>query len=131
MPFKKGKSGNPGGRARGYQEFAQACRDVSHKGVKQVLEIAENKKNHPLLRVAAWKALWERGYGRAVQPVALGLEALIRYSVTTHNRKFCGLGSSGGAGAGDPRRRAGIVRACPSALSDMIYAVSYRCGYSR
>jgi hypothetical protein len=76
MPFNKGQSGNPGRRARGYQEFAQACRDVSHKGVKQVLEIAENKKNHPLVRVAAWKALWERGYGKAVQPVALGLEAL-------------------------------------------------------
>jgi len=89
MPFVKGRSGNPGGKPRGYHEFSQACRDVSHKGVKQVLEIAENKKNHPLLRVAAWKALWERGYGRAVQPVALGLEALIRYSVTTHNRKFC------------------------------------------
>jgi hypothetical protein len=89
MPFVKGRSGNPGGKPRGYHEFSQACRDVSYKGVKQVLAIAENKKNHPLVRVAAWKALWERGYGRAVQPVALGLEALIRYSVTTHNRKFC------------------------------------------
>ncbi len=50
MRFQKGQSGNPGGRARGYHEFAQACRDVSHKGVKQVLEIAENKKNHPVVR---------------------------------------------------------------------------------
>src|SRR5258708_26405056 len=104
MPFKKGQNGNPGRRARGYHEFSQACRDVSYKGVNQVLEIAENKKNHPLLRVAAWKALWERGYGRAVQPVFLGLEALIRYSVTTHNTKFCGLGGSGSAQSGHLRR---------------------------
>jgi hypothetical protein len=76
MPFKKGQGGNSGGRVRGYAEFARACRDVSHKGIKQIPEIAENKKNHPLVRVATWKALWERDFGKSVQPVALGLEAL-------------------------------------------------------
>jgi hypothetical protein len=87
-PFKKGQSGNPGGKSKGYQEFAARARDMSVEGLEQLYRFARDKRLGVSLRILAWKTIMERGFGKAVQPVALGLEALIRYSVTTHRREF-------------------------------------------
>jgi hypothetical protein len=70
--WKKGERGN-------------RAREMSVEGLEQLYAFAHDKRVGISLRILAWKTIMERGFGKAVQPVALGLEALIRYSVTTPN----------------------------------------------
>ena len=43
-PFKEGESGNPGGRPKGYREFAEAARKVSMEGIRAVHQMAKTAK---------------------------------------------------------------------------------------
>src|SRR6266853_5819113 len=70
--FKKGQSGNPGGRPRGYHEFAARARDMSMEGIEQLYTFAKDKRLGVPVRILAWKTIFERGFGKAVQPIALG-----------------------------------------------------------
>jgi len=65
--FRKVESwpGPPGGRAKGYREFAQVARDVSMEGIKVVLKIARTSKDEGM-RLAARKLLFERGFRKPV-----------------------------------------------------------------
>jgi hypothetical protein len=66
MPFKKGQSGNPGGRARGYHEFAARAREMSVEGLEQLYAFANDKRQNVQVRIRAWKTIMERGFGKAV-----------------------------------------------------------------
>jgi hypothetical protein len=77
--FKPGKSGNPSGRAKGFAEFSDTCRRVSHEGIARVLDIVRNHPD-PSIQLAAWKVLFDRAWAKPVAPVAVNLEADVQHS---------------------------------------------------
>lgn len=63
-PWQKGQSGNPAGRPRG---VASAFRKVVDPEVAAValLELANDARSKPSERIAAWRELLDRGFGKA------------------------------------------------------------------
>ena len=66
--FKKGNSGNPGGRPKGAKGFRQACRDLTPVALEALEDIITSKSN-PQARTAAARVIIEHGYGRAIQTI--------------------------------------------------------------
>jgi hypothetical protein len=71
-PFKKGQSGNPGGRPKIVAEVQELARAHTTSAMNTLVEIAENKKAPPAARVAAANGLLDRGWGRARQALEMG-----------------------------------------------------------
>jgi len=69
MPWRKGHSGNPGGRPVGYGEIRQLARAHTTTALETLVEVAKNAKSESA-RVAAAVALLDRGWGRPTQPLA-------------------------------------------------------------
>ena len=72
MPFKKGQSGNPGGRSKKQREIEQLAQEAlesgkGNKAVAGLLKIAQTAS--PKDRVAAWKVLLAYAYGTPRQRV--------------------------------------------------------------
>ena len=70
-PFKKGQSGNPGGRPRVIGEIRDLARQHTEAALKALAEIVANEKCPPAARVAAATAILDRGYGRAPQSLTV------------------------------------------------------------
>ena len=66
--FKKGQSGNPGGRPKSAPGFREACRELSAKALRALEDIIKSKSN-PQARVAAARVIIEHGFGRATQVI--------------------------------------------------------------
>ena len=65
-PFPPGQSGNPGGRPKGVARALPRCTGGSPAEAAQgLLEIARTAKRDAD-RIAAWKELLDRGWGKAV-----------------------------------------------------------------
>lgn len=71
-PWKPGQSGNPSGRPKG---IARAFREVAtpEEAAQGLREIATSTDSHvrPQDRIAAWRELMDRGYGRAASFAAI------------------------------------------------------------
>jgi hypothetical protein len=68
--FKKGQSGNPGGRPKSNPGFREACRDLSLKALKALEEVIKDKSAaNRQARVAASRVVIEHGYGKATQVI--------------------------------------------------------------
>lgn len=65
MPFKPGKSGNPGGRPKENHEVVELARKHTKAAISRLAEWL--KSDNPKASVSAAIALLERGHGKAVQ----------------------------------------------------------------
>ena len=72
MPFKKGKSGNPGGRPKEVAEVRKLAQEHGAAAIERLVELmgSENERT----AVAACEAILNRGYGRPAQSVSLSGE---------------------------------------------------------
>jgi len=69
-PFKKGQSGNPGGRPKVVAEVRELARAHTGEAVQTLVSIMTNPKCAPAARVSAANALLDRGYGKPPQHIS-------------------------------------------------------------
>ena len=62
-PFKKGQSGNPGGRPKVVAEVNELARAHIAEAIETLASIMTNPKSAPAARVSAANALLDRDYG--------------------------------------------------------------------
>jgi len=67
--FRKGVSGNPGGRPKGLAEVQALARQHAPQAIATLAEIMRNGKQERA-RIAAAEALLDRGYGKPTQRIA-------------------------------------------------------------
>ncbi len=74
MAFKKGQSGNPGGRSprktADGRTLAEIARTHTESALETLVEVAMSKSENGSARVSAAKELLDRGWGRATQPIS-------------------------------------------------------------
>jgi hypothetical protein len=63
-PFKKGQSGNPGGRPKQVAEVKALARTFTELAIKTLASIAKSSKATDAARVSACVALLDRGWGK-------------------------------------------------------------------
>ena len=68
-PFKKGQSGNPGGRPKVVAEVKELARAHTGEAIQTLVSIMTNPKSAPAARVSAANALLDRGYGKPPQHI--------------------------------------------------------------
>ena len=64
MPFRKGQSGNPGGRPKILADVRELARAHTAKALNTLVEIVGNEKAPAAARVAAANSILDRGYGK-------------------------------------------------------------------
>lgn len=67
--FKKGQSGNPGGRSKEQKELRVLAREYTDQAVRTLASIMADKKANSGARVSAAQVLIERGWGKPLQQV--------------------------------------------------------------
>jgi hypothetical protein len=65
IPFKKGQSGNPGGRAKVISELRDLARAHTAEAIETLVRALNDKSGS--VRIVAARELLDRGWGRAVQ----------------------------------------------------------------
>jgi hypothetical protein len=68
-PFKKGQSGNPGGRPKVVAEVRELARAHTAEAIETLVSIMTDPKSAPAARVSAANALLDRGYGKPPQHI--------------------------------------------------------------
>ena len=68
-PFKKGQSGNPGGRPKVIAEVKELARAHTGEAIDTLVSIMSNPKAAPAARVSAANSLLDRGYGKPPQHI--------------------------------------------------------------
>ena len=72
--FRKGQSGNPGGRAKISIEIAEAAREHTPEAIARLVKWMRSK--NPSASVAACNALLDRGWGKPRQEIEVTRKAL-------------------------------------------------------
>src|SRR5262245_15564521 len=68
-PFKKGQSGNPGGRPKVLAEVKDLARVHTAEAIQTLVSIMNNPKSAPAARVSAANAVLDRGFGKPPQHI--------------------------------------------------------------
>lgn len=68
MAFKKGQSGNPGGRPKGEGRLRDLARPYTEEALQAMINVMRNSEDEKARVIAADKIL-DRGWGKAAQPV--------------------------------------------------------------
>lgn len=81
--WRKGVSGNPGGRPKVLGEVRDLARQHTATAIATLIEVAQNTRSPAAARVSAAQALLDRGWGKPSQPVggAEDLPALFPTSI--------------------------------------------------
>ena len=66
-PFKKGQSGNPGGRRKSHREITALALENSERAIRRLVELMASKDERVAL--SACIAVLDRGIGKPVQAV--------------------------------------------------------------
>jgi hypothetical protein len=64
MTFRKGQSGNPGGKPKELKEIKLEARKMSFDALKTLETVCKNSKSPAAARVAAANAILDRAYGK-------------------------------------------------------------------
>lgn len=67
--FKKGQSGNPGGRPAIVKKVRELAQKHSEEAIRGLVSIAQDTNEKGATRVAAWKEILDRGLGKSIQGV--------------------------------------------------------------
>jgi hypothetical protein len=67
MTFKKGQSGNPGGKPKELKEIQLEARRMSMDALKTLETVCKSAKSPAAARVAAANAILDRAYGKPPQ----------------------------------------------------------------
>jgi uncharacterized protein DUF5681 len=68
MPFKKGQSGNPGGRPKESAEIKRLALEHCPRAIKRLAELMDDPNSRTA--VAACDAILDRGVGKSAQPIS-------------------------------------------------------------
>lgn len=68
MPFKKGQSGNPGGRPKEEREVIALAREHSVAAIKRLAEWMAT--DNPKASISACNSLLDRAFGKPTQPIS-------------------------------------------------------------
>jgi hypothetical protein len=71
MPFKKGKSGNPGGRPKEDAEVRAAARLHGIDAIDKLVELMNG--DNPRVQISAANAILDRGFGKPSQIMDLSV----------------------------------------------------------
>jgi hypothetical protein len=74
MKFRKGKSGNPGGRPKVLGEIQELAREHAPEGIAELARLALKAKSETA-RISAARELLDRGYGRSRQSMEISAPA--------------------------------------------------------
>ena len=74
MKFRKGQSGNPGGRPKVLGELQELARQYARAVILELARLALKAKNETA-RIAAIRELLDRGYGRPRQAMEVSIPA--------------------------------------------------------
>ncbi|EHL99369.1 hypothetical protein HMPREF9946_03131 [Acetobacteraceae bacterium AT-5844] len=69
--FKKGQSGNPGGRLKAVKEVEELARSHTELAINALVGVLKNKEAPPAAQVRAAEVILERGWGKPRQSVEL------------------------------------------------------------
>jgi hypothetical protein len=71
--FKKGQSGNPGGRPKIFTEVKQAAREHTEAAIETLVSVMDDENATASARVAAAVAILDRGWGKPGQMVEMNM----------------------------------------------------------
>jgi hypothetical protein len=109
--FKKGETGNPGGRPKTVPEVRELARTYTVQAIETLVEIMQDTSANPGSRVAAANNLLDRGHGKAPQTFEATnydqmTDAELERRIAEALDGLRALGIPIPAGAGDARRAA-------------------------
>lgn len=68
-PFKKGQSGNPGGRPKVSQDVKDMLKAAAPEAAQLLIDTINNPTAKAELRIECAKVVMDRVYGKATQPI--------------------------------------------------------------
>ena len=71
MTYKKGESGNPGGRPKQDPKIRELAKEHGEEAVLTLVAMMANKRSPPSTRVAAANAILDRAYGKPTSALEL------------------------------------------------------------